>query len=118
MFGKLRTGSTLSDNDFAFAGEQRDHETENSYLRARYYDSDTGRFTTKDPLPGSVGSPQSLNPYGYVGNNPVNRTDPTGMGGIGACAAVQWVWTGLWGGGEVCVAYVWEGNEFWSGDVA
>ncbi len=49
------------------------------YLRARYYDPAIGRFLTRDPLPGSALAPQSLNPYPYVGNNPVNRVDPSGM---------------------------------------
>ena len=77
VFGKIRTqeGTAPADNDPLFAGEQHDAqpaEPGNSYLRARYYDPDTGRFTTHDPVP-------SLNPYTYVGNNPVNRTDPTGL---------------------------------------
>lgn len=45
------------------------------YFRARYYDPSTGRFLQRDPVwnPGNLG-----NQYTFVGNNPVNYTDPTG----------------------------------------
>jgi RHS repeat-associated protein len=53
-------------------------------LRARYYNTDIGRFTGQDPLQFSVDSlpllkPQALNFYSYVSNNPLKHTDPTGM---------------------------------------
>jgi hypothetical protein len=41
------------------------------YLRARYYDSGTGRFLSRDPEP-------LVQPYAYGFNNPVNLTDPSG----------------------------------------
>ncbi|HBN38537.1 MAG TPA: hypothetical protein DD404_03315, partial [Ruminococcaceae bacterium] len=50
------------------------------YLRARYYDSSQGRFTTKDTLLGSIEKPITLNLYTYCGNNPLNITDPSGHG--------------------------------------
>ena len=43
---------------------------------ARYYESAVGRFTTVDPLAEKY---YSWSPYAYVGNNPIIRTDPTGM---------------------------------------
>ena len=43
-----------------------------AYLRARYYDPTTGRFTSEDP------AKDGLNWYVYCGNNPINRWDPTG----------------------------------------
>jgi RHS repeat-associated protein len=59
----------------------------------RYYNSATGRFLSPDwsakaePVPyAKLGDPQSLNLYSYVGNNPMNRTDPTGHCGENAQA--------------------------------
>jgi hypothetical protein len=48
------------------------------YLRARWYNPATGTFTSRDPFPGVDTSPQSLHPYAYTHNNPVNATDPSG----------------------------------------
>ena len=46
-----------------------------TYYRARYYDPASRRFTQRDPIGYNEGD---INLYGYVGNNPVNYTDPTG----------------------------------------
>ncbi len=48
------------------------------YLRARCYDPAIGRFLSEDPFPGYAGFPQTQHPYVYVGNNPINLTDPSG----------------------------------------
>ena len=42
------------------------------YLRARYYDPETGRFLGQDALP-------AANPYAYVANNPTNLIDSSGL---------------------------------------
>jgi RHS repeat-associated protein len=48
-------------------------------LRARVYDADLGRFTTRDPLLSGPPKPgQPANPYLYANNDPVNFTDPLG----------------------------------------
>jgi RHS repeat-associated protein len=62
-----------------FAGYERDNETGLDYAHARYYANAQGRFTSPDPLFGSIANPQTLNRYSYVTNNPVNLTDSTGM---------------------------------------
>ncbi len=49
------------------------------YLRARYYEPGTGRFVSADPFGGTAGNPASQNAYAYAGNNPVTRSDPSGM---------------------------------------
>ena len=46
-----------------------------SHYRARYYDPATGRFLSEDPI-GFVGGKDF---YKYVGNNPENALDPTGL---------------------------------------
>ncbi|MCC8186872.1 MAG: hypothetical protein LIP08_05005, partial [Bacteroides sp.] len=43
---------------------------------ARFMDAALGQFTTVDPMAEKY---YSISPYAYVGNNPVRRTDPTGM---------------------------------------
>jgi RHS repeat-associated protein len=62
-----------------FTGKERDLETGLDYFGARYFSSAQGRFTSPDPLGGSLIDPQSLNKYSYVRNNPLTFTDPTGM---------------------------------------
>lgn len=45
----------------------------------RYYDPTGGRFLTRDPLPGDMLRPHSLNDYSYALGNPLRYTDPTGL---------------------------------------
>lgn len=45
------------------------------FYRARYYDAEVGRFTTKDP----IGFEGGMNLYNYVEGNPVIWTDPYGL---------------------------------------
>ena len=75
-FGNLREMAGYStDNDanpFRYCGEYFDEETGTIYLRARYYDPSTGRFTREDPIR------DGLNWYTYAGNNPVMFIDPSG----------------------------------------
>jgi RHS repeat-associated protein len=50
------------------------HRIALSYYRARWYDPAAKRFITEDP----IGLDGGINLYGYVGNNPLNLTDPYG----------------------------------------
>ncbi len=63
---------------FGYTGEPWDSQAELLYLRARYYQPVTGRFLSKDPWKGDHLQPQSLNAWGYVESNPINRADPSG----------------------------------------
>ena len=47
-------------------------------LRARVYDTELGRFTTRDPLSNSPSVQEAANPYVYAYNDPLNYTDPLG----------------------------------------
>lgn len=72
VFGAIRDSGGSSANDWLFTGEQEDGDTGLYYLRARYYDPSIGRFLGRDPIP-------FINRYAYVGNNPTNWTDPSGL---------------------------------------
>ena len=73
---------TASDRE-KYATYTRDSATGLDYAMNRYYASQWGRFMSPDPYGGSTdpGSPQSWNLYPYVGGDPVNSTDPSGLYG-------------------------------------
>jgi len=54
-------------------------ETGLDYFGTRYYSSLEGRFTSVDPISGTVSDPQRWNMYVYVTNNPLGLIDPSGM---------------------------------------
>ncbi len=66
-------------NTYLFAGEQFDENLGMYYLRARYLNTDSGRFHTVDSFEGSNRDPISLHKYLYVSANPVNNIDPSGF---------------------------------------
>ncbi|MFM0079931.1 toxin C-terminal domain-containing protein [Paraburkholderia sediminicola] len=57
------------------------------YYKARMYSPALGRFLQTDP----VGYRDDLNWYAYVGNNPINFTDPTGLAGCSSSNLAQTV---------------------------
>jgi RHS repeat-associated protein len=64
-----------------FAGKERDANSGLDYFGARYYASQTGRFTTVDPLTNidaALTDPQRWNRYAYARNNPLVFIDPDG----------------------------------------
>jgi RHS repeat-associated protein len=73
-FGARLNGSGA----FGFTGEAYSAGGKLVHLRAREYDPAIGRFLTTDPHAGDAMRPQTWNEYQYVGNNPVNDTDPSG----------------------------------------
>ena len=71
------THTTGTTSRLGWTGQYQDPETGHTYLRARYYDPTTGTFLTRDPI-----ETITREPYGYVGGNPLNATDPSGLVGI------------------------------------
>jgi RHS repeat-associated protein len=63
---------------FLYTGHEWDAETGLYYLGARYYNPFLGRFITEDPVAGLASLPQSLNPYAYCLNDPLNYVDERG----------------------------------------
>jgi RHS repeat-associated protein len=68
------TGGTPASR-FGYTGQQYLAPLGLYYYKARMYSPTMGRFLQTDP----VGYKDDLNWYAYVGNNPVNLTDPSGM---------------------------------------
>jgi RHS repeat-associated protein len=48
------------------------------HMNGRIYDPHTGRFLSPDPFVQAPGNLQNYNRYGYVLNNPLSYTDPSG----------------------------------------
>jgi RHS repeat-associated protein len=74
------TGSCVS-NPFQYTGAEHDETTGLYKIGHRYYQPDHGRWTQPDPLGNRTnpGMPTEAPPYLYVGCNPINYTDPTGL---------------------------------------
>ncbi|MGH9916429.1 MAG: RHS repeat-associated core domain-containing protein, partial [Pyrinomonadaceae bacterium] len=66
--------------------ERSDSDKGQSNTLWRKYDPNIGRWSSPDPYHGSmsIADPQSFNRYAYVGNDPINNTDPTGLFGFKA----------------------------------
>ncbi|MFE7558506.1 polymorphic toxin-type HINT domain-containing protein [Kitasatospora sp. NPDC057500] len=61
-----------------FVGGTKDDTTGLTNLGARQYDPTTGRFISPDPIL-DAGNPQQWNGYAYSENDPINRSDPSGL---------------------------------------
>ena len=72
-----RIGDT--DNDYLYRGEQTDSKTGLQYLRARYNDTEAGRFISTDPFEGMIEMPVSRHRYLYGNDNPIMYSDPSGL---------------------------------------
>ncbi|MCO6455655.1 MAG: hypothetical protein J5I93_10210 [Pirellulaceae bacterium] len=99
-------GATPLDNSYLFTGEDLDPDTGLVYLRARYYDPETGRFLSKDP----AGFPDGPNQYAYAGSNPVNYVDPSGQ--VIQIALLGIVGYGVFNGGVSAVQSAWRGDHW------
>jgi RHS repeat-associated protein len=75
-FGNVTNSTGTLRNPFQYTGRELDSETGLNYNRARYYNPATGGFISEDPL-GYAGGGRNF--YAYVGNNPINFSDPIGL---------------------------------------
>lgn len=74
-YGPYGEITDLTGTTFRYTGQRLDPETGLYYFRARYYNAAIGRFLSPDP----VGYFDGPNVYVYVGNDPLNFIDPTGL---------------------------------------
>ncbi len=93
-------GSTT--NSYAYTGSEFDG-LGIDYYRARYYNPQTGRFLSEDP----IGLKGGINKYAYTHDDPINYRDPSGrwvagaligfgnglaFGALGAMTGDDWDW--------------------------
>ncbi|WP_455568423.1 polymorphic toxin-type HINT domain-containing protein [Streptomyces globosus] len=64
--------------DKGFVGGTKEKSTGFTLLGAREYDPTTGRFISPDPII-DAGDPQQWNAYAYSNNDPINKSDPSGL---------------------------------------
>jgi RHS repeat-associated protein len=75
-FGRVLSDSAPGFQPFGFAGGLYDQHTGLVRFGARDYDAETGRWTAKDPILFGGGD---ANLHAYVGSDPVNYIDPSGL---------------------------------------
>jgi RHS repeat-associated protein len=80
----VATGTQAAVNPWTYAGGHNDTTSNRIKFGARYYNPFRGRFTQPDP------SGLESNTYAYVGCNPINATDPSGLASAGCWAAAAY----------------------------
>ena len=82
-YGTLLGHSGTSTQPFTFIGKQGVRQEGSSgtlyHMRARYYDAETRRFLSRDPVWPQVYDAQELIPYQYARTNPLTWQDPSGL---------------------------------------
>jgi len=61
-----------------FTGHEHLDDTYLIHMNGRVYDYRLGRFLSVDPIISNPANSQSINPYSYIGNNPLSGVDPRG----------------------------------------
>jgi RHS repeat-associated protein len=87
-FGNVVSKTESVNNPYGYTGRELDNESGLMYYRARYYDSEIGRFITADP----IGFDAGVNFYAYVFNNPMSETDPSGKGLLDCVRFFYYAW--------------------------
>ncbi len=79
-YGELNQSETTHTNPFTYVGKYGVMKEPNGlyFMRARFYDPETRRFMSVDPVKGEMKDTQTLNFFTYVANRPANGIDPDG----------------------------------------
>src|SRR5207253_3393176 len=88
-FGQMLVDTNPGFQPFGFAGGLYDQDTKLTRFGARDYDALTGRWTAKDSLLFAGGD---TNLFGYVLNDPVNLSDPSGLEAACGCQEGKASW--------------------------
>ncbi|TAG46818.1 MAG: hypothetical protein EAZ30_11500 [Betaproteobacteria bacterium] len=93
-------GANNGNEERGFTGHEMLDEIGLVHMNGRLYDPEIGRFLQADPIIQEPLNGQNYNRYGYVQNNPLSYTDPTGFSwwtkwrrpliGLVAAIAVPW----------------------------
>ena len=86
-WGEVLTGGDIGENQYLYTGEQFDSGLGKTYLRARYYDAEVGRFSQMDVFSGWVHDPISRNRYVYANQSPIGNIDPSGNFSLSSISA-------------------------------
>jgi RHS repeat-associated protein len=82
-FGTALNAESTGATNRRFTTYDRSAATGLDYAYNRHYDAQQGRFTQVDPVGmgnSSSANPQTLNLYSYCVNDPINHSDPSGLG--------------------------------------
>jgi RHS repeat-associated protein len=91
---RLLNGAGPDANRLWFGGKPQDPDTGLSYLGARYYSPQLGRFVGVDPKAVDPENLHSFNRYAYGNNNPYKFVDPDGRNPLLLAAVGLALWLG------------------------
>jgi RHS repeat-associated protein len=96
-YGNVIYSAANTQNTYRYRSEQSDPNLGMQYLRARYYDTRSGRFASVDPFEGNLTSSISRHRYIYGSSNPITGFDPSGLYdlNLGSLGAAQQGFTTL-----------------------
>jgi RHS repeat-associated protein len=82
-FGKeIEQDEASKDNRIGYTGHVHDRISGLTYMGARYYDPEIGRFLSMDPAAVNPNDPRTFNRYAYANNSPYNYVDPDGRNAL------------------------------------
>jgi RHS repeat-associated protein len=83
-FGDLIAQTGATPNSYLYCAEQFDADLGLYFNRARYLNTDSGRFWTMDKVEGFLGDVASLHKYLYAKGDPVGMSDASGLSPLAA----------------------------------